>query len=74
MIITYATQLLRVIVFLEFRKKYDKMNCNFTKGLKSYVSWDSGTDFGRALARNLVKYAYEKDINSIISRVLMRYL
>jgi hypothetical protein len=41
--------------------------------LKAYANWDSGTDFGRNFADKLVDYGYEKDVHSIISKVIINY-
>ncbi len=43
-------------------------------GLKAYVDWDKGTDFGNALADTMVEKAWYKDLSSIFTRVSKQYI
>jgi hypothetical protein len=38
-------------------------------GLRAYVDWDKGTDFGNALADTMVEKAWYKDLGSMLIRV-----
>jgi hypothetical protein len=56
------------IIKLSKIKNFSLISFKFSTNLGA-INWKEGTYFGKALADSLVKKAYYKDLNSIITRV-----